>query len=77
MEVYLILEWGPDWNATYNGNNQVNMGSSVNENAIGGLGKNFIYGSKDQTHLGPATATKMSCGTTAGILATPRMLLSP
>ena len=58
VEVYLIPEWGPDWNAAYNGNNQVNMGSSVIENAIGGSGKDFIYGGKDQNTLRPGNGDK-------------------
>ncbi len=51
--VYLIPEWGVEWNAAYDGSARVNMTTYVVENAIGGSGSDSIQGGKDDNTLRP------------------------
>lgn len=55
--IYLIPEWGAEWNAAYDADSKVNMSNgtrtSVVENVVGGPGSDDIEGGKDDNTLRP------------------------
>ena len=66
VTVYLIRQWGPAYNRAYTliGNpdgatrlQQVSLGTSVVENAAGGVGSDYIHGGGERNTLQPGAGT--------------------